>query len=110
MHDMEYVDLNKWKKIANISALCFVYKKKDGTIRKAVGTRNVVVARYYGFEPELKGSGRSSPNSYFDFQRNDWRCYSDECNDEIGLIEGQEKLDFLEEIGLKLTNNMNDGL
>jgi hypothetical protein len=57
----------------------FTYRKVDGTIRNAVGTRNLGMLRTaYGiFVPSPK-TGRDNPTSYYDINKEDWRSFKAE--------------------------------
>lgn len=68
-------------------AVAFQFKKKDGTIRNAIGTlcRNLMVlADNTLWEP--KGESKPEPASvirYFDCDKAQWRCFS--CVDFIAM-------------------------
>lgn len=68
-------------------AVAFQFKKKDGTIRNAIGTlcRNLMVlADNTLWEP--KGESKPEPASvirYFDCDKAQWRCFS--CVDYIAM-------------------------
>ncbi len=52
----------------------FTFRKKDGSIRKARGTRNLSIASACGCNvPTPKGE--EQPNSYYDIDKDAWRSY-----------------------------------
>lgn len=53
----------------------FTFRKKDGTIRKARGTRNLVLASSaLGYNVRVP-NGEEQPNSYYDIDKDGWRSY-----------------------------------
>ena len=54
----------------------FSFRKVDGTIREALGTRNLDVARKFTGEyiAEPK-TGRSNPTAYYDIEKMGWRSF-----------------------------------
>ena len=53
----------------------FTFRKKDGTIRKAKGTRNLVLASSaLGYNVRVP-NGEEQPNSYYDIDKDGWRSY-----------------------------------
>lgn len=63
----------------------FTFRKVDGTIRTAVGTRNLALAQaYLRTKPETRyyeiptPKGEEQPNSYYDVEKNGWRSYRPE--------------------------------
>lgn len=53
----------------------FTFRKKDGTIRKAKGTRNLVLASSaLGYNVRVP-KGEEQPNSYYDIDKDGWRSY-----------------------------------
>lgn len=63
----------------------FTFRKVDGTIRNAVGTRNLALAQaYLQTKPETRGfviptpKGEEQPYSYYDIEKNGWRSYKPE--------------------------------
>ena len=53
----------------------FTFRKKDGTIRHATGTRNLSLVRAaYGIVVPTP-THAEQPNSYFDIDKEDWRSY-----------------------------------
>lgn len=89
---MYYVSFEQWRKLVGVMPVYFAYKKLDGSFRLAYGTKNFIVAKYKGFsEIENETTRYIGPNSYFDFDKRDWRCFSSRCNDEILLFENEEE-------------------
>ena len=70
----------------------FTFRKVDGTIRKAIGTRNLDLARQYALaNPSIQycdiptPRGEEKPYSYFDLDKMEWRGY---CPQNLISIEG----------------------
>ena len=65
--------------LLNKGIVRFTYRKVDGTIREAVGTRNLDMARtaldIYIPNPV---SGRNNPTAYYDLEKEDWRSFKAE--------------------------------
>ena len=65
--------------LLNKGIVRFTYRKVDGTIREAVGTRNLDIARdalaIYIPNPT---SGRNNPTAYYDLEKEDWRSFKAE--------------------------------
>lgn len=58
--------------------VAFTFRKLDGTIRHAVGTRNLcLVCTQIGETIPLPKNKRSNPNAYYDIERKDWRAFSE---------------------------------
>lgn len=53
----------------------FTFRKVDGTIRHAIGTRNLDLARRQSGEHIPTPKGEEQPNSYFDLDKMAWRSY-----------------------------------
>ena len=70
-------------------AVKFQFKKKDGSIRDAVGTLcRSLMKQEDGTLWEPKGEGKPEPASivrFFDVENGAWRCFT--CVDFIGLAE-----------------------
>lgn len=70
-------------------AVKFQFKKKDGTIRDAIGTlKRALMKQEDGTLWEPKGEGKPEPASvirYFDIEKGMWRCFT--VTDFIGLAE-----------------------
>ena len=71
-------------------AVKFQFKKKDGTIRDAVGTRNLeMMVQEDGNQYEFKTSGKPEcPTTlgYWDLEKKAWRSFT--LTSFIGLVEG----------------------
>ena len=80
-------DVLKLKKSLKKGIVTFQYQKKDGTIRTAKGTTNVSIIEdnytYKGGE----GPSRYGYTSYWDVDKNDWRCFNE--NLLIGIISSE---------------------
>ena len=68
-------------------AVKFQFKKKDGTIRDAIGTlKRALMKQEDGTLWEPKGESKPEPASvvrYFDVEKGSWRCFT--VTDFIGL-------------------------
>lgn len=54
----------------------FTYRKADGTIRNAVGTRNLNLVRVvYGIVAPQPKTGRNNPTAYYDIEKEGWRSF-----------------------------------
>ena len=53
----------------------FTFRKVDGTIRKAIGTRNLNLARQMTKADIPSPKGEEQPNSYYDIEKMGWRSY-----------------------------------
>ena len=57
----------------------FTYRKVDGTIRNAVGTRNLdMLHTAYGLFVPTPKTGRNNPTAYYDINKEDWRSFKAE--------------------------------
>ena len=65
--------------LLNKGIVRFTYRKVDGTIREAVGTRNLDIARdaLSIYIPNPK-TGRTNPTAYYDLEKEDWRSFKAE--------------------------------
>ena len=70
-------------------AVKFQFKKKDGTIRDAIGTlKRALMKQEDGTLWEPKGESKPEPASivrYFDVEKGAWRCFT--CSDFVALAE-----------------------
>lgn len=70
-------------------AVKFQFKKKDGSIRDALGTlKRALMKQEDGSLWEPKGEGKPEPETvirYFDLEKGMWRCFT--VTDFIGLAE-----------------------
>ena len=65
--------------LLNKGIVKFTYRKVDGTIRNAVGTRNLDAARMaFGIYIPTPKSGRNNPTAYYDLEKEDWRSFKAE--------------------------------
>ena len=53
----------------------FTFAKRDGSIRNAIGTRNLSLADNYSGYSIPRPKGAEQPNSYYDLEKNGWRSY-----------------------------------
>lgn len=79
----------------------FTFVKLDGTIRHAVGTRNLDLARaYLHAKPETRDfeiptpTGEEKPYSYYDLEKKGWRSYKPE---NLKSIDGFEPIPSVRE-------------
>ena len=56
----------------------FTFRKVNGEIRHAVGTRNLVLAENYTSQYIARPLGEEQPNSYYDVEKMGWRSYKPE--------------------------------
>lgn len=77
-------DISKLKESFKKGVVTFQYRKKDGTIRTAKGTTNksIITCNY----TPKGGNGPSTYGytSYWDVDKNDWRCFNE--NFLVGII------------------------
>lgn len=70
-------------------AVKFQFKKKDGSVRDAIGTlKRSLMKQEDGTLWEPKGESKPEPDSilrYFDVEKGMWRCFT--CTEFIGLAE-----------------------
>lgn len=76
----------------------FTFRKVDGTIRNAVGTRNLALAQaYLHTKAETRNfviptpKGEEQPNSYYDIEKMGWRSYKPEL---LISIDGFVAIDY----------------
>lgn len=71
-------------------AVKFQFRKKDGSVREAVGTlKRDMMKQEDGTIWEPKGEAKSEPATvirFFDCVKGLWRCFT--CTDFIGMVEG----------------------
>ena len=77
--------------LLNKGIVRFTYRKVDGTIREALGTRNLDIARdaLAIYIPNPK-TGRTNPTAYFDLEKEEWRSFKAENVISINGIELKE--------------------
>lgn len=56
----------------------FTFRKVNGEIRHAVGTRNLALAENYTSQYIARPLGEEQPNSYYDVEKMGWRSYKPE--------------------------------
>ena len=62
--------------LLNKGIVRFTYRKVDGTIRKAIGTRNLAEARlHFGLIVPTPKTGRNNPTAYYDIEKEAWRSF-----------------------------------
>ena len=66
------------KEILNCRVARFTFRKKDGSVREAYGTRNPQLVREYHATPKGTGVEREGVTTYYDLDKNAWRCFRDE--------------------------------
>lgn len=72
----------------------FTFKKADGTIRHAVGTRNIVLAENHTSQYIARPLGEEQPNSYYDVEKLGWRSYKPENLISIDGVLARTDTDF----------------
>lgn len=62
--------------LLNKGIVDFTYRKVDGSIRHAVGTRNLCLAcQALGLSIPMPKTGRENPTAYYDIEKNAWRSF-----------------------------------
>ena len=65
--------------LLNKGIVNFTYRKVDGSIRTAVGTRNLCFAcQALGISIPMPKTGRNNPTAYYDIEKEDWRSFKAE--------------------------------
>ena len=65
--------------LLNKGIVKFTYRKVDGSIRNAVGSRNLDAVRMaFGIYVPTPKTGRNNPTAYYDIEREDWRSFKAE--------------------------------
>ena len=72
----------------------FTFRKVDGTIRKAIGTRNLTLAEIHTRATIPTPKGEEQPNSYYDIEKMGWRSYKPENLISIDGVYAREDTDF----------------
>ena len=80
-------DVLELKKSLKKGIVTFQYKKKDGTIRTAKGTTNVSIIEDNYIYKGGEGPSRYGYTSYWDVDKNDWRCFNEKSF--IGIISSE---------------------
>jgi len=61
------------------SIVNFTYRKVDGTIRTAIGTRNLCLAcKVLGVSIPMPKGKKENPTAYYDIEKEDWRSFKAE--------------------------------
>ena len=53
----------------------FTYRTKDGYRRRAIGTRNLNLARRMGYDVPTPSGRVHRPNAYYDLEKRGWRSF-----------------------------------
>ena len=64
---------NTLRSLLRSNIVAFTYRKVNGEIRHAIGTRNLTLASAYTNTRIPTPTGDMQPNSYYDVQSNGWR-------------------------------------
>ena len=65
--------------LLNKGIVKFTYRKVDGTIRNAVGSRNLdAVRKCFGIYVPTPKTGKNNPTAYYDIEKEDWRSFKAE--------------------------------
>lgn len=73
--------------LLNIGIVNFTFRKKDGSERKAMGTTNDKYLKENGIILKEETSPHTGVVSFFDIEKNDWRCCKEGSVLEIKLLE-----------------------
>lgn len=68
---------NTLRSLLRNNIVAFTFKKVDGTIRHALGTRNLSLAERYTETKIPTPTGDMQPNSYYDVERGGWRSWKE---------------------------------
>ncbi len=82
------------RRLLATNIVCFTYKKVNGEIRHAKGTRNLTLARGYTGESIPSPTGYEQPNSYYDVESLGWRSYRPENLISIDGVVARTDTDF----------------
>ena len=66
---------NNLRSLLRNNIVAFTFKKVDGTIRHALGTRNLTLASRYTQTEIPTPKGEEQPTSYFDVEKMGWRSW-----------------------------------
>ena len=72
----------------------FTYRKVNGEIRHAIGTRCLVLAEIHTGVAIPTPKGEEQPNSYYDIEKKGWRSYKPENLISIDGVYAREDTDF----------------
>ena len=92
---------NTLRKRLSHSIVRFTFRKIDGEIRHAIGTRNLDAARAKTGEYIPNPKGEQQPNSYYDIDKMGWRSYKPELLISIDEVIPVEYVDLREETPVK---------
>lgn len=70
---------NTLRNLLRNNIVSFTFKKVNGEIRHALGTRNLTLASAYTNTRIPTPTGNMQPNSYYDVQSNGWRSWKTGC-------------------------------
>ena len=101
-------NMNSLRTLLAKSIVRFTYRKADGTLRNAIGTRNLslVYERTGVSVPAPKGA--ENPNAYFDLEKMAWRSFRSDSLVRIdGVEERKREIPIEKPIDLGL-NDLND--
>ena len=70
---------NTLRSLLRNNIVSFTFKKVNGEIRHALGTRNLTLASAYTNTRIPTPTGNMQPNSYYDVQSNGWRSWKTGC-------------------------------
>lgn len=68
---------NTLRSLLRNNIVAFTYRKVDGSIRHALGTRNLYLAERYTQTIIPTPTGDMQPNSYYDLERGGWRSWKE---------------------------------
>ena len=77
MNSIQTMLVNQLRDLLKNNIVCFTYKKIDGTMRVARGTRNLSIASALGYSVPTPKNGEQ-PYSYYDLDCEGWRSYRPE--------------------------------
>ena len=68
---------NTLRTLLRNNIVAFTFRKKNGEIRHALGTRNLTLAEKYTNTCIPTPTGNEQPTSYYDVERGDWRSWKE---------------------------------
>ena len=69
---------NTLRTLLRNNIVAFTYRKVNGEIRHAIGTRNLTLAEIHTGASILRPKNEEQPNSYYDVEKMGWRSYKPE--------------------------------
>lgn len=72
----------------------FTYRKVNGEVRHAIGTRNLTLAEIHTCTTIPTPNGEEQPNSYYDVEKMGWRSYKPENVISIDGVYARNDTDF----------------